>query len=949
MIKKLILEDNASDPISYTDAIAKYILKAQHQCLPDFTHICIFIPNAQAVQQMRESLVSHSQQALLGGHIGSLQEWLKHNIAPADFSKKHLSPAARQLLLLEALNQHADLFQTDNHWQVCDHLLELFDELNLSGHDWLDESTPDWIKKLADAYQTQENIDPLNQEAKIVHVLWHAWQQQLDALNFQDDSGELKQRLLSPIPEHFKNKHFFILGLDDLSPLEQAWCEQLSQHTQVTHISYDGELNLNTKNSSENNTLLQAVYSQTEPLYERTQNYSHRPGFLNNISCFGAHSSEQETRAIDLKIRMSLLSGKTRITVVTENRKLARRLHALLARAEVTVQDTAGWALATTSAATLLERWLQCIEQDFAYQPLLDLLKSPFFCAPENAREHLNLVYRFEQDIVLHENIANNLQRFQNAINNRRERLNLNQASTSEELLSLLKKLDTASLDLVTLFQNNTSTTPEKWIHCFLQSIENLGVYPQLENDIAGQRVQEELLKLSHAVKKAQPEMHWLDLRTWISSTFEREQFKPQSKAGQVKIMNLQQAQYCQFDTLIIAGANMKSFPGSSTQQAFFNQSVRQALQLKNWHQKKHTAFKQFKQLLLSADDILMTWQAEQKGEWMKLSPWVSSLIDFSQQCFNLSLHDKLLETHLQNIDAITQREEHLIKPLKTVKQAFPIISHARIPSEFSASRHQRIIDCPYKFFAADLLQLKPLEKISLELLKSEYGEKVHLILHAFHQQCPDLPPPFIDILSTDNKQKALEHIETLSKQVFNTRMEDSIQHRGWFERWMNTAESYIDWQIQHQKDWKIDQLESVAEYNVNPYIKLTGRLDRVDNNNQSKTIIDYKTGNAAKQADINSGENIQLTSYAALLNQVSRVIYLKLDKGETRISGSLEETELETLKCDILNRLEDIITKILPTAKSPAPLPSWGDINACQYCDMDGLCRKQMWESQAS
>jgi len=926
--------------LNFTDALAKQILAEQKANLPDLSNVCIFLPNAQAVQQMRHSLVNTSQQTLLGGYIGSLPQWLSNNITPDDFSKKHINQPARQLLLIEALKQHANLYAEENHWQVCDSLLELFDELSLSQHQWLNEPTEKWIEKLQSAYQTQENITQLNQEAKIIQTLWQAWQHQLNALQLNDDTGILKQRLLSNIPKFFSQKQFYIIGYEQFTPLEKMWCENLSNTAHVTCVSQNS---ISTENLDIK--LLNNIYSQTTPLYARTKNYQNDVNFLNKINLFDAQSAEQETQAVDLKIRISLLNGKNNIGVVTENRKLARRLRALLERADVHIQDTAGWALATTSAATVLERWLECIEQNFAYQPLLDLLKSPFFCDEDNRDEHLNIIYRFEQDIVLHENIANDLQRFKNAIKNRAERLNLKNESTAEQLILLLNKIKSAAEELTTLFKNNQQNTPETWLNYFIRSIEKLGIYQQLSSDIAGQRVQQELENLTHAHHAANPKMSWQDLRAWIGSTLESEQFKPQSKESAVKIMNMQQAQYCQFDTLIIAGANLKSFPGSATQHTFFNQSVRQALHLKNWQQTKEDNFSQFKQLLLSADDILITWQAEKNGEWMQVSPWVSSLQDFSKLAFKQSLRDTHLEYLVSQLSPLTDRTEALVEPLKTVIQATPVALPALTPNVFSASRHQRLIDCPYKFFAADILKLKPLEKISQELLKSEYGEKVHLILHAFHQQCPNLPEPFSEPLTPNNKSLALKHIEKLSQHVFNTQAEDSIQHRGWFNRWMDTAESYLDWQIERQLEWQIHKLEAIAEQPLNAENKLEGRLDRIDKQDDSYSIIDYKTGNTAKQKDIESGENIQLTSYAALMEDVCNVIYLKLDKGITKASGTLEGDALINLKNDVLQRLENTISEI----NTSHSLPSWGDSQACNYCDMSGLCRKQIWEVSAS
>jgi len=935
-----ITQTNISAHLHFTDELANLILLDQKQSLPDLSNACIFLPNAQAILQMRHSLIKKAQHTLLGGFIGSHTQWLNENIIPSDISKKHISQSARQLLLIDALKQHSSLFATENHWQICDSLLELFDELSLSQHQWLNESTPVWINKLQQAYKTEHSLQHLNQEATIIHTLWQAWQEQLTSMNLQDDTSSLKQRLLEEIPDNIKDKCFYIIGYEQFTALEQAWCEQLSKKAQVTFIA-QGIISETTNDSPDELNVLKNIYSQETTFFERCKNKNDNFEFLKKIKLFDAQSAEQETQAVDLKVRMSLLEGNTNIAVVTENRKLARRLRALLERANVSIQDTAGWSLATTSAATILERWLECIEQDFAYQPLLDLLKSPFFCEESAFDEHLNLVYRFEQDIVLHENIANDLQRYKKGIINRAERLNIKNTSTANQLLALFERIEKASENLISLYQANQSNSPEVWINHFTKSIKDLGIYPQFSTDIAGQRVQEELEKLSLAYHAASPDMNWLDLRTWIGSTLESEQFKPQGQDSVVKIMNMQQSQYCQFDTLIIAGANIKSFPGNAAQHPFFNQSVRQELQLKNWHQKKENSFQLFQQMLLAANEILITWQAEQNGEWLQASPWVCSLQDFSLHSLNLSLQDTHLYHLTNNLQPVTQRNENSLKNIETVTQAKPVIKPELTPLEFSASRHQRLIDCPYKFFAADVLKLKPLEKISLELLKSEYGEKVHLILHAFHQQCDGMPAPFSKTLTKNNKNQALKHIEELSKLVFETQTEDSIQHRGWFERWVDTAESYIDWQIQRQHDWNIYKLEEMSEQQLNAVTKLVGRLDRIDKQGHELSIIDYKTGNTAKQSDIDMAENIQLTSYAALMEDVCNVVYLKLDKGETKQSGVLEGDSLTDLKSDVLKRLETVITDI----RASKPLPSWGDSQACGYCDMSGLCRKQMWE----
>ncbi len=930
---------------SFSRELARQILKHHADCLPDLHHTHVILPNAQAVQQFRLSLTHLAESALIGGYCGSLSQWLETHIDLPGEPLKHISQSARQLLLIEALKLHPQLFAAENHWQVCDSLLTLFDELSLTPQQWLDEPAPQWIEQLQRAYQVDCEIQHLSQEATIIQTLWQAWQQQLAAMQLCDDTSALKLRLIQPLNQAFKDSYFYIVGAEQLTPLEQAWCEQLSLQSNVYYVQqgYLPDDIPDSENLHSSTQLLQDIFNHNEYFYSRCINYQQHTidNPLKHIRLLDTQSAEQETRAIDLKIRSKLLEGKRNIAVVTENRKLARRLRALLERSGVNIQDTAGWALATTSAATLLERWLECIEQDFSHLPLLDLLKSPFFCEPQHREEHLQLVYRFEQDIVLHENIANDLQRYQRAIKYRSQRLNLHTQETTQRLLDLLNTIEQAANPLRKMFKSAESHTPDSWIDAFINSIKQLGIYSQLETDIAGMRVQQELDMLSGAHTAANPLMNWQDFRTWLGNTLEQEQFKPHGQNAAVKIMNMQQAQYCDFDTLIIAGANAESFPGKPAQLPFFNQSVRKALQLTNWQQQKAYQLYQFQQLLLSSTDILITWQSERNGEWMAASPWVSSIQNFFERALNFPASDHQLEYLLKHTQSLTHRDNDQLDNIHTTRRAQPQLKNALIPEEFSASRHQRLIDCPYKFFAADALKLKPLEQISTELMKSEYGEKVHLILQAFHQQVLDLPAPFPHSITLENRQEAIAHLEQLSETVFRSNMEDSVQHRGWLERWTRTVPAYIDWQIKRHKEWKIHQLELANKQQINDNITLTGRLDRVDIQQGKYAIIDYKTGNTASQDEIDSGENVQLINYAALMQGVSEVLYLKLDDGKVSEKASLQDESLTRLKLDCSERLHNILEDI----HASSPLPAWGDTQSCIHCDMQGLCRKQIWE----
>jgi ATP-dependent helicase/nuclease subunit B len=70
--------------------------------------------------------------------------------------------------------------------------------------------------------------------------------------------------------------------------------------------------------------------------------------------------------------------GKKQIAIIPQDRMVARRVRALLERADIAVSDETGWKLSTTRAAAVLAAWLELVASNAQTIALLDFLKSPF-------------------------------------------------------------------------------------------------------------------------------------------------------------------------------------------------------------------------------------------------------------------------------------------------------------------------------------------------------------------------------------------------------------------------------------------------------------------------------------------------------------------------------------------------------------------------------------------
>ena len=921
------------------------LLEQFKSSLPQLNAVTIFLPNSGAVQDFRTELLlqikAFGHSAVIPPWIGTLNEWINNNILLPDTKLNIISEQTRRLMFIEALKQHPSLFNDENKWQVSLSLLKLFDELNFH-HATVSQSAEEWLETVRRAYNIEQAHPQLQQEAHLVHTLWHAWHQQLQAHELLDRSSAYVIRLHEATAQLPDNFYCYNLCDEQLLPCEQQFIQSLKNSQQCKEIK---QTNVTFNHTQQ---FLQYTFDyETAPLKNRVEKFkSLKQDQALPFSLHACKEIENEACAIDLQIRKWLLTGTKSIGIISEDRKLSRRLRALLERANVPIQDISGWSLATTSAASVIERWLECIEEDFDYRPMLDFLKSHFVSMGDNRDELLNNVYRLEKDIIQHEGIARGLSRYKEHLHYRLKKLSHWPESSYDKIVTLLNQLEKNSEPLSHLYQSKKTCPLNVYLDALLTNVKQLGLEQTFSQDPAGIRIIQTLSDMKHGLSISNPELHWDDFRIWLGMSLEEHMFSPQTEASPVQLMTLEQAQLRGFDKLVIAAVDRQFMPGSPPSSPFFNQQAKKSLGLSTWNEKCAQRLRHFKQLLSSSKETLITYKAENNGEEVPPSPWVEALKNFHQLSFKRSLANNELTELLAIHNGVMICDTETLPSQST--QAAPHAAKDLQAKRISAGIHQRLINCPYQFFAGDMLKLKPDDEISEELKKSDYGERVHKALQAFHQDAETLPPPFPELVTEDNRDLAIKHLIETSKIIFASDLEDNILHRSWLHRWIKHIPSYIDWQIKQQNSWSVYSTEENIEKEMESSHIIFGRLDRIDNNiidnNNEHCIIDYKTGRSAKQDEVDCGENIQLTTYALLDEAASNIIYLILDDSKNKIKqgATLSGEALESIKHDVLHRLKTMLDLI----KQEKKLPAWGDTATCNYCSFEGLCRKSSWQS---
>jgi ATP-dependent helicase/nuclease subunit B len=941
------------------------ILDHYQDTLPDLGLCRILVADIQCAPQLRAELLQQAERrgfsALLGPVIERLDTWL------GQFSgggARILARPAQELVLAEALRGARPVYADTDPWLLADQLLDLFEELT---HHLVPvpERLEDFEAALQRGYGAQNLSPALQQEAWVLHTLWHAWHRQLETEQCIDTASARLEQLHSSLAQADKHE-VWLLGFDRFTPAEARWLRALIEQRRA-HLLLHGSARHGGNHPDEPlHRLVEQLSLQHTPqvqadedpfsrfmralfdpsdldLRQRAQAFAAncpQDPLHGRLSTFCADGPEQEARAVALQVKRWLLDDIQPVGLITADRRLARRVRALLEASGIVLDDPGGWALSTTSAAATLERWLESVEEDFACGPLLDVLKSAFVDF-DDRELHLGLVRRLEQDIILHENIARGLQRYRRHLDLRSERLPGWSQDTRRELHALLNRIDHAASPLLPLLADRHAAG--EYLNGLQQSLEELGVHRSFAADAAGVQVLELLQQLQQAAASSAARLDWQEFRNWLGRNLERATFTVTRCASPVRLLTLEQSRLQRFGGIIVAACSRDHLPGSPPGQTFFNQRVRAQLGLPVWPQALNHSLHHFYRVLHSAGHILLTRHAEDDGEPVAVSPWLELLETFHANAYPATLHSAELQRLVRHPNAQPASPDNAILPPPSQRPA-PRAPLALQPRSWSAHTHQRMIDCPYRFFAADTLGLKPRDEIREALSKSDYGSLIHRVLQAFHSDVRQLPGPWSGSVSGEKREPALALLRRISEAVFADAVLDNFQARSWLHQWLTCLPGYLDWLGERQAHWQLSGVEVKAERHFGEHLRLKGRIDRVDRDAAALAVVDYKTGIPPAKDEVARGEAVQLPSYALLLDaDIAQLEYLQFDNAGVAPEICASGEALQNLLSQVAQRLGAIELAL----QQQAGLPAWGDDKVCGYCEFGGLCRRAAWQGE--
>ncbi|MGE5649871.1 MAG: PD-(D/E)XK nuclease family protein [Bacillota bacterium] len=860
----------------------------------DFSSVRVLVPGFVHAQQLKSALSAELRRPFIAPRITTLAAWI--DMLPPDPATLPVAPASERMMSLYAeLRQHGwlkKLFTARRNTDLlplAQTLLTLFDELTraLVPSMQLCPSAPEERWQAALEQLPPLVRDTLSDEAQLV---WTLWKSQLDGNDPVASCYAQMMRLAAHAAEP-------LVWMSPVAPdaYHQAFLNAYAERQPVLPITLDWRA-----------AAVAPVYAAAwiEMLDgeapEQPQPLSGAPA---GLSLCAAGSLEEEAQRGAQTVLDWLRSGKSRIAIIAQDRVVARRIRALLERAQVFVSDETGWKLSTTRAAAAVAALLDVVTTRAETVVLLDLLKSPFLFAhlPDKGERVMAIEHALRRFNVLGGWEA------ADAV--------LRDAQAAREMLREVARQ-------AALFAGRK--TLGEWAVLTSAVMNELGMREALQQDAAGAQVAALLDTLIQDAQTMHQPFSFAEWRAFLGLQMELTPFVPSDFDRRVAMLQLNGAQLRCFDAVLMVGADADHLPSRLDEMLFFANAVRRELGLPTREMRQRQQLRDFAELLSANPEVTLSWQSYKNGEPNLTSSWVERLqlaLERAGQS-KVPLREIRLEPHA----------------LRCAPPSMPAPAAPQlVPRRLSASGYNSLVACPYQFFATRMLGLDGLGELSDMPEKRDYGDWLHEILRRYHEAVRDRRIP------RDGRESLLRDI---SEQVFSQALDRSAAALGYYARWQKVIPAYLAWAGERESQgWQFVVGEQRFQKTLSwegGQITLHGCVDRIDENaDGERAVLDYKTRNMQSLRDkARESDDHQLAFYG-LLSDVpvagAHYVALEASKDRTGDAAAPNYGQWQAL-------LEAQIVSNIRAIGQGAPLPAAGIERICVFCEVRGLCRKGAW-----
>ena len=555
--------------------------------------------------------------------------------------------------------------------------------------------------------------------------------------------------------------------------------------------------------------------------------------------------SEAATIALIMRAHAENTASDEPCVLVTPDRILANRVALLLKRWNITVDDSGGIPLKSTSVGQWLVLLADIIDNKQEPVAFLAALKHRFAAGgsnwPDEAGPFRNFVRSMDRFILRGPRPAEG---FEGMLYRAEDKADI--TAGLNHLKQLFEEADTAT-DTYTRIKNlialaeKLATTKEK------QGSKRLW---------AGDAGEAMAALLTDLLTDAAdfPTDNWQGASALLAASMEGINVRPRyGTHPKLSILGNIEARLYQAGTMILGSLNEGTWPALTSVDGWLSRPMRSKFNLPSPEQGVGIAAHDFAQGL-GAAKVILTRSKNRDNAPTTPSRWLQRLTTITQaqpkipDIVSSTAHWPVLARRL---DEPQGRSQPVARPAPNP----PI--HMR-PRKLSVTEISKLRTDPYGIYARHVLSLRPLDDIATEPDAAEKGNLIHDILKDYGTTFPKELP--------DN---ALAQLVSIGEKAFAEVHQHPDVTGHWWPRFERMAASLIA----HESRWRTDMLSLHSEIGGKLEIPLDqgtftleGRADRIEKRKNGWSIIDYKSGRAPSGAKVKSGDEPQLTLLGTML-----------------------------------------------------------------------------------
>ncbi len=370
-------------------------------------------------------------------------------------------------------------------------------------------------------------------------------------------------------------------------------------------------------------------------------------------------------------------------------------------------------------------------------------------------------------------------------------------------------------------------------------------------------------------------------------------------RAGKITVMGVLETRGIRFDAVVIVDFNEGIVPTSSSKDQFLNSSVRTFAGLPTLKDRESLQKQYYKRLFEQAKQVVILYCSSENRLPSKF----------------------LYELGIDSVDRISAQLSILYdEQTQIVAVKDPIVEDFDASKIiWSATRFKTYLECKRKYYYRYIQKIKAKKEEELN-----EGSFLHLLLDHLYRE--------------NDHYRSVDEITKSMNQLLDQLLPHSDAKIAYQKLlWKEKMKGFMEAELAHfEAGWRVTAREYEVEGEIGG-LRFRGRIDRIDQDDASTLVIDYKSGSikeANKSKNLETLNDFQMSIYDHLLAgkyQNITLAFMQILEG-----GRLEEI---TLLEDKNTLLAEHIIELKQTRQFVAG--KCEELQKCKYCEFALMCER--------